>query len=244
MHRASASGRSAQQVVLATGALERPLVFADNDRPGIMLASAVRAYLNGYGAAPGRRMASRPTTMMPIAPHFDARAVGIEVAAVVDCRANPGALAERARDAGIPVRLHSVVRAPAAGSRRGRTRDARRRAARPAGVRSGRDVRRLESDGAPVQPVGRAAGVVGGARRFVPGAPCQAERSAERPGACSIWRDALPMAARRRRCRRWRLPGGPATAAAGADEPPQAPLQPLWWVRGGAGKAFVDFRTT
>ncbi|MGF1610238.1 MAG: FAD-dependent oxidoreductase, partial [Kiloniellales bacterium] len=38
----------ARQVVLATGAIERPLVFADNDRPGIMLASACRTYVNRY----------------------------------------------------------------------------------------------------------------------------------------------------------------------------------------------------
>ena len=44
----------ARQVVLATGALERPLVFADNDRPGVMLASAARIYVNRFGVAPGR----------------------------------------------------------------------------------------------------------------------------------------------------------------------------------------------
>ncbi|MGH7186633.1 MAG: FAD-dependent oxidoreductase, partial [Pseudomonadota bacterium] len=38
----------ARHVILATGAIERPLVFADNDRPGIMLASAARIYLNRY----------------------------------------------------------------------------------------------------------------------------------------------------------------------------------------------------
>ena len=45
----------AKQVVLATGAIERPLVFAGNDRPGVMLASARAAtYLNRYGVLPGR----------------------------------------------------------------------------------------------------------------------------------------------------------------------------------------------
>ena len=41
----------AQQVVLATGAIERPLVFGNNDRPGVMLASAVSHYLNRHGRA-------------------------------------------------------------------------------------------------------------------------------------------------------------------------------------------------
>ena len=43
----------AQQVVLATGAIERPLVFPDNDRPGIMLADAARTYVNRYGVRAG-----------------------------------------------------------------------------------------------------------------------------------------------------------------------------------------------
>ncbi|MBM3573982.1 MAG: FAD-dependent oxidoreductase, partial [Alphaproteobacteria bacterium] len=47
----------ARRVVLATGAIERPLVFADNDRPGIMLAAAARTYANRYAVAPGRRVA-------------------------------------------------------------------------------------------------------------------------------------------------------------------------------------------
>ena len=45
----------ARQVVLATGALERPLVFPGNDRPGIMLASAVESYIRRYAVVPGRR---------------------------------------------------------------------------------------------------------------------------------------------------------------------------------------------
>ena len=79
---------------------------------------------------------------------------------------------------------------------------------------------------------------------FVPGAPCQAERSA---GAARGVFDLAGCIADGVRA------GSDAAAAAGfragapqpppaADEPPEAPLQPLWWVRGGAGKAFVDFQ--
>ena len=46
----------AREVVLATGAIERPLVFADNDRPGIMLADAARRYLVEYGVKVGERV--------------------------------------------------------------------------------------------------------------------------------------------------------------------------------------------
>ena len=46
----------AREVVIAAGAIERPLVFPDNDRPGIMLADAGRTYLQQYGVAVGRRV--------------------------------------------------------------------------------------------------------------------------------------------------------------------------------------------
>ena len=45
----------AGEVVLATGAHERPLVFADNDRPGIMLAESLRVFVNRYAVVPGQR---------------------------------------------------------------------------------------------------------------------------------------------------------------------------------------------
>ena len=44
-----------QTIIYATGAFERPLVFSNNDRPGVMLAGALRSYLNRYGIAPKRR---------------------------------------------------------------------------------------------------------------------------------------------------------------------------------------------
>ncbi|MGE3064677.1 MAG: sarcosine oxidase subunit alpha family protein [Vicinamibacterales bacterium] len=45
----------ARRIVLAAGAIERPMVFAGNDRPGVMTASAVRSYINRYGVVPGSR---------------------------------------------------------------------------------------------------------------------------------------------------------------------------------------------
>ncbi|MEM7178933.1 MAG: FAD-dependent oxidoreductase [Pseudomonadota bacterium] len=43
------------QVILATGAIERPFAFGNNDRPGVMFASAAQTYVNRYAVAPGRR---------------------------------------------------------------------------------------------------------------------------------------------------------------------------------------------
>ncbi|TMF22233.1 MAG: ferredoxin [Chloroflexi bacterium] len=88
--RRAAGGRlwqiRARQVVLATGAHERPLVFANNDRPGIMLAGAVRTYLNRYGVAPGTRAVvfTNNDTTAPLANEL--RSAGITVAAIIDIR--------------------------------------------------------------------------------------------------------------------------------------------------------------
>ncbi len=79
----------AREVVLATGAHERPLVFADNDLPGVMLASAVRGYVNRYAVAPGRRVVVATTNDSAYDTVEDLLAVGIEVVAVVDSRQKP-----------------------------------------------------------------------------------------------------------------------------------------------------------
>ena len=76
----------ARRVVLATGAHERPLVFAGNDRPGIMLASAVRTYLNRYAVVAGRRVVVATTGDSAYDTVEDLLAAGVEVVAVVDAR--------------------------------------------------------------------------------------------------------------------------------------------------------------
>jgi sarcosine oxidase, subunit alpha len=85
----------ARRVVLATGALERPLVFADNDRPGIMLASAAECYLTRYAVMPGRRavLFADNDDAYRLAPTLAAS--GIELAAIIDPRGEPGAAARR-----------------------------------------------------------------------------------------------------------------------------------------------------
>jgi sarcosine oxidase subunit alpha len=75
----------AGEVVLATGAHERPLVFADNDRPGIMLAESVRAFINRYAVAPGRRIVFATNGASAYAAAADARAAGLD-ATIVDTR--------------------------------------------------------------------------------------------------------------------------------------------------------------
>jgi sarcosine oxidase subunit alpha len=98
----------AGHVVLATGAHERPLVFADNDRPGVMLASAVRTYLNRYAVLTGRRAVVCTTNDSAYATALDLLASGVEVL-VADTRAEPADAAERVRAAGGEVRAGTAV---------------------------------------------------------------------------------------------------------------------------------------
>ncbi|GGG70778.1 sarcosine oxidase subunit alpha [Kocuria dechangensis] len=80
----------ARQVVLATGAHERPIVFANNDRPGVMLASAARTYLNRWAVAAGTRVVVATTNDSAYTLVADLAAAGVEVAAVVDSRTELG----------------------------------------------------------------------------------------------------------------------------------------------------------
>ncbi|WP_329276725.1 sarcosine oxidase subunit delta family protein [Streptomyces sp. NBC_01451] len=100
----------ARRVVLATGAHERSLAFADNDRPGVMLAASARTYVNRHGVLPGRRAVVFTTNDSAYAAALDLTAAGAEVRAIVDTRPYPGEWAERARAAGIEVLAgHAVV---------------------------------------------------------------------------------------------------------------------------------------
>jgi sarcosine oxidase subunit alpha len=80
----------AKTVILATGAHERPLVFPENDRPGIMLASAARTYALRHAAAPGRRIVLFTTNSAAYETVFDLQGRGLRVEAIVDARPNPG----------------------------------------------------------------------------------------------------------------------------------------------------------
>ena len=103
----------ARQVVIATGAIERPLVFANNDRPGVMLASAVSTYVARYAVAPGSRALVFTNNDGAYRAALDLADAGVAVEAVVDARANPdGDLLAAVRARGMPVIVgHAVVEA-------------------------------------------------------------------------------------------------------------------------------------
>jgi len=245
----------AKQVVLATGAIERPLCFSGNDRPGVMLGSAVRSYLNRFGVLPGTRAVVFTTNDSAYATALDLRAAGSEVL-VVDAREGPGGdLALRAATAGIR-RIEGSVVAGTKGRHRVSAVEIGRLNA--AGDRIEGNIQKVDCDlvvmsggwnptihlhsqsrGRPVFDPERAI--------FLPGVPVQDERSA---GACTgqfALEDALQSGAKA---------GALAAKAAGfeakmltlptLDRDSEAPPRLLWQVPTtkpeSEGKCFVDFQ--
>jgi methylglutamate dehydrogenase subunit C len=100
----------AKRSVLAAGAVERPIVFGGNDRPGVMMASAVRAYINRFGVTPGRRVAVFTTTDDGWKTAFDLVRVGVGVEAIIDARPEVSAtLSDQAKSAGARVWIGAQV---------------------------------------------------------------------------------------------------------------------------------------
>lgn len=112
-HLADAGGKPRQilwriyskRAVLTAGATERPIAFGNNDRPGIMLAGAVRAYLNRYGVTPGHEVAVFTNNDDGWRTAADLAARGVHVPAVIDSRDAPAPLdvpgARHIRGAGV-----------------------------------------------------------------------------------------------------------------------------------------------
>ena len=92
------------KIVTATGAIERPLSFAGNDIPGVMLAAAVRDYVVNYAVSPGDRTVVVTNNDSAYQTALALKAAGLDVPAILDARdAATGPLPEAARAAGIRV---------------------------------------------------------------------------------------------------------------------------------------------
>ncbi|MBS9404765.1 sarcosine oxidase subunit alpha family protein [Halomonas sp. TRM85114] len=104
----------AGRVILATGAHERPLVYAANDVPGNLLAGAVSTYIRRYGVMPGQKLVLSTSNDHAYRAALDwaeqGKGAGREVVAIVDARANPqGDLVAQVRRLGIRVITGSAV---------------------------------------------------------------------------------------------------------------------------------------
>jgi sarcosine oxidase, subunit alpha len=251
----------AREVVLATGAHERPLVFRNNDRPGVMLASAVSTYLHAYGVACGRSAVIFANDDSAYRTALDLQVAGVEVRAVVDARTGDGPLQQAARTQGIDV-IGGAVVLDTAGSRRV---EAVRIASFDGQTTTG-PVRTLACDllamSGGFSPVVHLHAQSGGRPRwsdedrcFLPGASAQAQQSA---GACNGsfnlgrclaqgWQAGQEAAARTGFAALLGSAPPAPLGAAGRDGPPVPPL-PLWAVPTPAdvvrdrAKAFVDFQ--
>ena len=250
----------AKQVVLATGAIERPLVFGGNDLPGVMLASAVREYARRYAVRCGRRAVVFTNNDDAYRTALALNGQGVEVRAIVDARSEgpgPDALAA-VKGAGIEVRPgHAVIEAKGAKALES-VRIAQYHRERAAVS----DVRRLDCDllcmsggySPAVHLFSQSQGQLAFEERiaaFVPGQSRQAERSAGAARGTYRLSECLVEGTQA---------GASAAEAAGAVAPsaptplPAVPrggewreseLQPLWTVplpEGHRAKRFIDFQ--
>ncbi len=244
----------AKQVVLATGAIERPLVFADNDRPGIMLAGALRAYVNRYAVRPGGQAVIFTNNDDAYRSAMDLDTVGIKVAAVIDLRDDPdGELPDAVRARGIEVldgwavtavigkrHIKAVEVRPLNADGDDVTGEARRIACDVLGSSGGwNPVVHLHSQsGARVR-------FEDAIQSFVPGQPVQAEQSAGAANGAFGLNDALAQG---------HAAGADAAKRAGfkatgkavtAEQIAESPIKPMWIVpdgkiEGHGAKHFID----
>jgi sarcosine oxidase, subunit alpha len=226
----------AKEVVLATGAQERPLVFGNNDRPGIMLASAASTYANRYGVRLGSRAVVFTNNDAGYRSALDLSRSGVTVAAVVDSRKGSVVVDTRGHKHVSAVEVMSFDGERVSGSPRSIACDL----VACSGGFSPVVHLHAQSGGRPKWDEARAC--------FVPGASVQAERSV---GGCNGAFDlaasiaeghAGGLEAARRAGFDAAASSAPAVEGAFVE---QRPLEPLWLVPAPPGrepKQFVDLQ--
>ncbi|GFE63910.1 sarcosine oxidase subunit alpha family protein [Litoreibacter roseus] len=108
----------AKQIITATGAIERPLSFAGNDIPGVMLASAVRDYVVNYGVSAGDRTVVVTNNDDAYRTAIALKGAGLDVPLILDARASGGgALAEEAAALGIRIANGKAIASVKGGKR-------------------------------------------------------------------------------------------------------------------------------
>ena len=236
----------AREVVLAAGAIERPLVFPDNDRPGVMLADSARRYCRQYGVKVGERVVVATSHDSAYRAALDLKQAGVDVALIADLRPDAnGPLSEAARAAGLEVAQGAEIVGVD-----GRLRVKSVRIKHQGGERKVACDALIMSGGwtPSVHLFSQSRGKLvfdEALQVFRPGASAQRERSA---GACNATFDLAGALAEGDAAGRaaaaaagfvapdarvYAVNGAPATMSAGAASPPRADRR---------GKAFVDFQ--
>lgn len=93
----------AGQVILATGSIERPMAFAHNDRPGVMLSQAVRTYVRRFGVVPGQRVVIATNNDDAYKTAHALAEAGAQIVAILDARPTPAGA-----EFGFPVHNNAV----------------------------------------------------------------------------------------------------------------------------------------
>jgi sarcosine oxidase subunit alpha len=99
----------ARQTIIATGSFDQPLIFANNDRPGIMFAAAAQRLMRLYGVRPGKRAVVVTANTFGYEAALDLLDAGIEVAAVVDLEQPSGEAADAVRARGVRILPKSTL---------------------------------------------------------------------------------------------------------------------------------------
>lgn len=102
----------AKTVVLASGAIERAIAYADNDLPGTLLAGAARVYVNRYAVKPGTRAVVFTNNDSAYAAALALQRAGTEIAAIVDARSDENLRGDgprQAASAGLPIAAGSTI---------------------------------------------------------------------------------------------------------------------------------------
>ena len=240
----------AKRVVLATGALERPLVFDDNDRPGVMLAGAVRTYVKRFAVAPGRRTVVFTNNDDAYRTAVSLHRAGLAVRAIVDSRPSVGGpLPSETQRLGIECLKGCVITRT-----EGRLAVEAVQIARLDGGQIGSHLRRMECDLLAVSggwsPTIHLHSQSGGRpvfdpalSAFVPGPSKQAESSAGASSGANTLAACLASGAAAGTAAALATGHvGPSLRVPSAGGPESAAMEPLWVVPGGNRKAFVDIQ--
>ncbi|MEM7290108.1 MAG: 2Fe-2S iron-sulfur cluster-binding protein, partial [Pseudomonadota bacterium] len=235
----------AKQVVIASGSQERPMVFDNNDKPGVMLSTAVRRYVDRYAVKPGDRVVICTNNDDAYKTAEALSQNGIEIAGIYDARPGGTDKADAFRARRIPVEF-GIVPSKAHGWHRVSSLSLQRLDASPFGtvncdlvaVSGGHsaDVHLASQTGA--APVWKE-----NIQSFVPATPISAERSAGAANGEFALRDCLSKgndaghnAALAAGVKAAKMP-----EAAEAGETEFGAIHPVWRCPGN-GKAFVDFQ--
>ncbi len=94
----------AKKVIIATGAIERPLIFSNNDRPGIILSSSIKKYIDYYGVKTGENISLFTNNDSAYETAISLNKSGVKVKVIIDIRENPKSpLSEKIEKAGIKI---------------------------------------------------------------------------------------------------------------------------------------------